>query len=95
MSFKMLTDIFSKKNMNFVVGLITLFIVLWVVMFAVPGLFVSLFNTFLGNAILLTFIVLAAMFNVNLAVGLAVVFLVLFRFSQMSGRSEPFIPVVA
>ena len=91
MTFKMLTDIFSKKNMNFVVGLITLFIVLWVVMFAVPGLFVSLFNTFLGNAILLTFIVLAAMFNVNLAVGLAVVFLVLFRFSRMSGRSEAFI----
>ena len=91
MSLKMLTDIFSKKNMNFVVGLITLFIVLWVVMFAVPGLFVSLFNTFLGNAILFTFIVLAAMFNVNLAVGLAVVFLVLMRFSQMSSRSEPFV----
>jgi hypothetical protein len=82
----MFSEVFSKKNLNFVVGLITLFIALWVVMFAVPGLFVSLFNTFLGNLILVVFIALAAMFNVNLAVGLGVVFLVLYRFSRMSGR---------
>jgi hypothetical protein len=82
----MFTDIFSKKNINFVVGLITLFITLWVVMFAVPGLFVSLFNTFLGNLILIGFIALAAMFNLNLAFGLGIVFLVLYRFSQMSNR---------
>lgn len=82
----MLADIFSKKNMNFVIGLITLLITLWVVMFAVPGLFASLFNTFLGNLILIGFIALAAIFNVNLALGLGVVFLVLYRFSRMSSR---------
>lgn len=91
MSFAMITDVFNKKNMNLVVGLITLFIVLWVVMFAVPGLFVSLFNTFLGNAILAIFVVLAAMFNANLAIGLAAVFLILYRFSRMSGRKEMFV----
>lgn len=91
MNFSMITDVFNKKNMNFVVGLITLFIVLWVVMFAVPGLFVSLFNTFLGNAILIIFVVLAGMFNLNLALGLSAVFLVLFRFSKMSVKKEMFV----
>ncbi len=91
MNLSMITDVFNKKNMNFVVGLITLFIVLWVVMFAVPGLFVSLFNTFLGNVILVIFVVLAAMFNINLALGLAAVFLVLFRFSKMSVKKEMFV----
>jgi hypothetical protein len=67
-----------------VVGLITLLIVLWIVMFAVPGLFVSLFDTSLGNLILIAFIFLAAMYNINLAVGLAIVFIVLWRFSHMS-----------
>jgi hypothetical protein len=76
--------IFSRKNINLVVGLITLLIVLWVVMFAVPSLFVSLFDTGLGNLILIAFIFLAAMYNMNLAIGLAAVFLVLFRFSHMS-----------
>jgi hypothetical protein len=76
--------IFSRKNINLVVGLITLLIVLWVVMFAVPSLFVSLFDTGLGNLILIAFIFLAAMYNMNLAIGLAIVFLILFRFSHMS-----------
>lgn len=78
------SDVFSKKNLNLVVGLITLLIVLWVVMFAIPNLFVTLFDTILGNLILMAFIFLAAMYNINLAVGLGIVFLILFRFSHMS-----------
>lgn len=83
MSFS-ISEVFSKKNLNLAVGLITLLVVLWVVMFAVPSLFVSLFDTGLGNLILLAFIVLAFMYNTNLAVGIAIVFIVLWRFSHMS-----------
>ena len=79
-----LGSVFSRKNLNLVVGLITLLIVLWIVMFAVPSLFVSLFDTVLGNLILIAFIFLAGMYNFNLAVGLAIVFIVLWRFSHMS-----------
>ena len=79
-----LESILSRKNLNLVVGLITLLIALWIVMFAVPSLFVSLFDSFLGNLILIAFIFLAAMYNMNLAIGLTVVFLVLYRFSHMS-----------
>ena len=45
-------EVFSRKNLNLVAGLITLLIVLWVVMFAVPSLFVSLFDTNLGNKLI-------------------------------------------
>lgn len=79
-----LGSVFSGKNLNLVVGLITLLIVLWIVMFAVPSLFVSLFDTVLGNLILISFIFLAGMYNVNLAFGLSVVFIVLWRFSHMT-----------
>ncbi len=79
-----LEGLFSRKNINLVVGLITLLIFLWVFMFAVPGLFVSLFDTFLGNLILIAIILLAAMYNINLSVGLAIVIIVLWRFSHMS-----------
>jgi hypothetical protein len=85
-----LTGVFSKKNLNLVVGLITLLIVLWVVMFAVPGLFVSLFDTGLGNLILIAFIFLAGMYNMNLAIGLGIVFVILWRFSHMSNLKESF-----
>jgi len=79
-----LNNLFSRQNLNLVVGLITLLIVLWVVMFAVPGLFVSLFDTGLGNLILIAFLFLAGMYNINLAIGLTLVFIVLWRFSHMS-----------
>jgi hypothetical protein len=58
-------------------------------MFAIPNLFVSLFDTVLGNLILIAFIFLAGMYNLNLAVGLSIVFIVLWRFSHM--RVEQFI----
>ena len=80
----MITDVFSMKNANLVVGLISLLIVLWLIMFAIPSLFVSLFNTALGNFILLGFIILAGMYNTTLAFGLALVLFLLFRFSHMS-----------
>lgn len=82
-----ISNIFSRKNLNLVVGLLTLLIVLWVVMFAVPSLFVNLFDTGLGNLILIAFIVLAGMYNINLAVGISIVFIILFRFSHMSVAS--------
>ena len=78
-----LGGIFSRKNLNLVVGLITLLIILWIIMFAVPGLFVSIFDTVLGNLIFIAFIFLAAMYNMNLAIGLTIVFIVLWRFSHM------------
>jgi hypothetical protein len=84
-------NVFSKKNLNLVVGLITLLIVLWVIMFAVPSLFYRLFETGLGNLILLVFVFLAAMYNVNLAVGLSIVFIILYRFSHMRRVIEPII----
>jgi len=87
-------NIFSRKNLNLVVGLITLLIVLWVVMFAVPGLFVTLFDTFLGNLILVAFIVLALMFDMNLGIGLTIVIIILYRFAHMAVRNG-FIGAVA
>jgi hypothetical protein len=79
--------IFSRKNVNLFVGLLSLLLVLWLIMFAIPSLFVNLFDTGLGNLILIAFIFLAAMYNVKLAVGLGVVFMILFRFSHMSVSS--------
>ena len=71
-------------NVNLIVGLISLLVVLWLVMFVVPGIFVNLFDTLLGNLFLLIFVVLAGMYNITLGIGLAAIFIILFRFSKMS-----------
>ena len=77
-------NIFSRQNLNLVIGLITLLVFLWVIMFAIPSLFINLFDTLLGNFILFGIIVLALLYSINLGIGLAVVFVILYRFSHMA-----------
>ena len=72
----------DEKNRNLIVGLFSLLVVLWLVMFAVPDLFINLFDTVLGNLILIGFIILAGMNNMLMGLGLAVIFVILFRFSK-------------
>jgi len=79
----LLKDAFSRNNMNFFVGLFTLLICLWLVLFFVPTLFVSLFNTGLGNLILLILIILVAMYNTKISIGLAIMLIILWRFSHI------------
>jgi hypothetical protein len=81
-----LKDIFSRKNFNLIVGFIFLVIVLWLVMYAIPSLFVQLFDTNLGILILLGFIILSFMYNIPFGVGIAAVFLILFQFSHMKPK---------
>jgi hypothetical protein len=78
----------TRKNMNLAVGRFSLFVMLWIVMYAVPGLFVRLFDTNLGNMMLAVFIFLAGMYSIKLAVGLLAVFVILWRFQHM--RLEQF-----
>jgi hypothetical protein len=84
-----LKNLASTKNRNLLVGLVTLLVILWAIMFAIPSLFISLFYTVLGNIILVGFIVLAGMYNLLMGIGLAIVFIILYRFSHM--RIEDFI----
>jgi hypothetical protein len=83
MAFK-LDKLFSRKNMNLIVSLLTLLIVLWVVMYAIPGLFVNIFYTGLGNLILLIIVLVLLMYNINLGVGVLIVLMILYRFSRMT-----------
>ena len=64
------------------VGILTLLIGVWIIFYAVPELFASLFNTLIGNLILVFILILTAMKNVAVSLGLAVFFLGLYNFSH-------------
>jgi hypothetical protein len=83
-----LAKILSRKNLNLAVGLIALMVFLWLISYAIPSLFVQMFDTGLGNLILLGIVALASMANINLGVGLLIMFFILYRFAHMSGRRE-------
>jgi hypothetical protein len=73
----------ASRNLNLVVGLVALGVALWAVFYAVPSLFVTLFYTNVGKIILLATVGLAFMHDKKLALGLAAVFIVLYRFASM------------
>jgi hypothetical protein len=77
-------NFFSKKNLNVIIGIISLLFIMWLTLYAVPSLFVDLFNTFLGIAILISIILLVGIFNRYAAFGLAFIFIILYQFSHMT-----------
>lgn len=72
----------NKHVFTILVGLLSILISLWVILYALPGLFSSFFNTILGNIILIVSIILVGTKNMKLAIGLFVLFLFLFKFSH-------------
>ena len=76
----MLQNIQGKQSLF--VGILTLLIGIWVIFYAVPELFASLFNTLVGNLILVFIVILTAMKNIVVSLGLAVFFLGLYNFSH-------------
>ena len=71
----------SGKAIPILVGSLSILIALWVVLYALPGLLASLFNTILGNIIMIMFIILIGTKDIRIAIGLIVLFAILFRFS--------------
>lgn len=83
---KNIKNILSEKNTTKILGLLTILVLLWLVLYLIPDLFVSLFNTFLGNIILFVTLVLASSYNYKYGIVLGILFLIIFRFSQLLKR---------
>jgi len=81
-------NIFNENNKTKLIGLLTLLIFLWLVLYFIPDLLNSLLNTFLGNIILLISIILIASTNYKYAIILVLIFLILKRYSYMSSTSK-------
>jgi len=66
-------------------------IALIVTWYAVPGLLASLFNTILGNIILLVGIILVGIKDIKIAIALIILFIIIFKFSYyVTKKSEGF-----
>lgn len=76
----------NDENKTKVIGLLTILIAIWLVLYFIPEVFVSLFNTLLGNLILIVTVLLVYMYNRMYGFGIGLLFLMIFRFSQLSRR---------
>lgn len=75
---------FDEKTKIKTIGLLTILIGLWLVLYFIPELFISLFNNLLGNLILILLTILIFMYNRTNGLILGLIILILYRFTQLT-----------
>lgn len=76
-------NLFSKKNVETFIQLFSALIILWIIMFIIPNLFVFLFDSYVGNLILIGLTILIGIYNLRFAIGFAII-IILYRFNYLS-----------
>ena len=75
--------ILNEDNKTLLIGLLSIIIFFWIILYIIPGFLISLFNTFLGNIILLISLVLVSSQEPKYGIALAIIFIILYRFSHL------------
>jgi len=81
-----LKNVFNQNNVYLIAGLLTVFLAIWTVMYLIPSVFIAIFNTLLGNVILILLVLLTGKYNVTAAIIMAIVFVVFYQFSHLIKR---------
>jgi hypothetical protein len=73
----------TNENKTKIIGLLTILIILWLTLYFVPEILTSLFNTLLGNLILLLVAILVSMYNVKYGIVIILVLVIIYRASHL------------
>lgn len=76
-------NLFNQDNKTILIGLLSVLVVMWIILYVIPNFLVSLFNTILGNLILLLSLILVSSQDIKYGVVLAIILVVLYRFSHL------------
>ena len=70
----------NDENKTMIIGLLTILVFLWLVIYLIPSFFVSLFDTFLGRIILVIIVILVGLNNYKYGLMLALILIIFTRF---------------
>jgi hypothetical protein len=74
----------NNNNELIIIGLTTVLIGFWIVLYLIPNIFVYLFNTLLGKAILILIVILVSFKNLYYGMILLFIFIIVYRFLSLS-----------
>ena len=77
--------LFNKDNKTSLIGFLTILLIVYFI----PELFTTLFNTILGNLILFTISVLVLSYNLKYGILISIIFIVIYRFGQLIMYQNP------
>ena len=82
--------LFNEENKTRLIGILTILTIMWVILYFIPDMFASLFNTLLGNLMLIVISALTTMYDLKYGVIVSIVFIVLYRFGRLVQTTESF-----
>jgi hypothetical protein len=80
------SNIFNEETKTILIGLLSILVTLWAILDIIPSFFASLFNTILGNLILLIIVVLVVAKDMKYGILMAIIFIILYRFHSLSTK---------
>lgn len=78
-----LKTLINNENKTRLIGIFTILLLSWLILYFIPEIFISLFNTILGNLLLLTICLLTLMYNVKYGIIASIILIILYRFSHL------------
>jgi len=81
---KNIKQLLNDENKTKLIGLLTICLLLWIILYFIPEIIISLFNTILGNLILLIITILLFSYNLKYGIIVAIVLIILYRFTHLS-----------
>jgi len=87
---KIIKNLVNEDNKIKLIGLLTILIFLWLILYFIPEIINSLFATVLGNLILIIIVILVSSYNKIYGITLLVVLIVLYRMFKLSNIKEGF-----
>jgi len=79
-------NLFNQDNKIILIGLLSLLIIFWIILYIIPSFFISLFNTILGNLILLTSLILITSQDLKYGISVAIILIILYRISHIKAN---------
>lgn len=78
--------LFNEDNKTMLIGLLTITIIIWLLLYIIPDFFSNLFNTFLGNIILIIVTILISITNYKYGLTFALISIILYRILQINSN---------
>ena len=78
--FKKIKEFANDENKTMIIGLLTILIFIWLIIYLIPSFFVSLFDTFLGRIILILLVILIGINNYRYGLMLGLILIIFMRF---------------
>jgi len=79
----------NDENKTMIIGLLTILVFIWLVIYLIPSFFVSLFDTFLGRIILVVIVIIVGLNNYKYGLMLGLLLIILTRFVDIL-REKPY-----